>query len=74
MKRVMLFFVFWFFACFALLSPLVFSQDSELEGLVHGNTQFAIDLYQQINSEKGNLVFSPYSISLIMALTYGGAR
>lgn len=42
--------------------------------LVDGNTAFAFDLYQAVRSETGNLVYSPYSISLALAMTYGGAR
>ena len=37
----------------AFSAPFVFSQDSDLERLVQGNTQFAIYLYQRINPEKG---------------------
>lgn len=57
-----------------LFAPFAFSHDSDLERLVQGNTQFAIDLYQRINPENNNFVFSPYSISLTMAMAYGGAR
>ena len=42
--------------------------------VVDGNTAFALDLYQQIRSEPGNLFFSPYSISTALAMTYSGAR
>jgi len=42
--------------------------------LVQANTQFALDLYQQIRTEPGNLFFSPYSISTALAMTYAGAR
>ena len=36
---------------------------------------FALDLYGQLTkTEKGNLFFSPYSISTALAMTYGGAR
>ena len=42
--------------------------------LVDGNTAFAFDLYQAVRSTTGNLVYSPYSISLALAMTYGGAR
>src|SRR4051812_49228151 len=43
--------------------------------LVEGNTAFAFDLYHQLASEQnGNLIFSPYSISLEMALLYAGAK
>ena len=42
--------------------------------LVADNITFAFDLYQQVKSAEGNLVFSPYSISLAGAMLYGGAK
>ncbi len=45
-----------------------------LSALVADNTAFAIDLYQQLNRSDGNLFFSPYSISILLAMTYAGAR
>lgn len=42
--------------------------------MVRGNSSFALDLYQQLSQEDGNLFFSPYSISLALAMTYGGAQ
>jgi serpin B len=43
--------------------------------LVTGNSSFAFDLYQELRREQdGNLLFSPYSISLALAMTYAGAR
>jgi len=47
---------------------------SDLVQLVAGNTAFAFDLYQAVRASEGNLVYSPYSISLTFAMTYGGAR
>jgi serpin B len=47
---------------------------ADLEQLVAGNNAFAFDLYQAVRSPGGNQVFSPYSISLAFAMTYGGAR
>jgi serpin B len=47
---------------------------SDLTALVNGNNAFAIHLYESLRSQNGNLVFSPYSISLALAMTYGGAR
>jgi len=47
---------------------------SDLEKLVEGNTAFAFDLYQTLREEEGNLFYSPYSISLALAMTYAGAR
>jgi len=42
--------------------------------LVEGNNAFAWNLYQSVRSEGGNLILSPYSISLALAMTYAGAR
>jgi serpin B len=42
--------------------------------LVTGNSAFALDLYQALRSQPGNLFYSPYSISLALAMTYAGAR
>ena len=39
-----------------------------------GNNSFAMDLYQSLRAQDGNLFYSPYSISLALAMTYGGAR
>ena len=45
-----------------------------VEALVQGNSAFALDLYSTLAAEEGNLFFSPYSISLALAMTYVGAR
>ena len=46
-----------------------------MAALVGGNTAFAFDLYRQLASgSDGNLFYSPYSISLALAMTYAGAR
>ncbi len=47
---------------------------SDLEKLVAGNTAFAFDLYQAVRASDGNLVYSPFSISLAFAMPYAGAR
>lgn len=47
---------------------------SELQTLAGGMNDFAVDLLQQINnSSEENLIFSPYSISLALAMAYAGA-
>ena len=46
----------------------------ELDTLVDGNTTFGLDLYRNLSGSEGNLFFSPYSISLGMAMAYAGAR
>ena len=50
--------------------------DPDLLSLVDGNNEFALSMYRVINkvSNSKNLVFSPYSISLALAMAYGGAR
>jgi serpin B len=47
---------------------------SEQALLVEGNSAFAFELYQALREEKGNLFYSPYSISLALAMTYAGGR
>ena len=54
-------------------SPVVSQTDTA--SLVDGNNTFAFNLYQSLkSSEEGNIFFSPYSISLALAMTYAGAR
>jgi serpin B len=48
--------------------------ESDLERLAGGNTQFTFDIYQQLQSQPGNLFYSPYSISSALAMTYAGAE
>ncbi len=47
--------------------------DLDLEELVSGNSAFAFDLYHQATTGGDNLFFSPYSISIALAMTYAGA-
>jgi serpin B len=53
-------------------SPEVDKTDLAL--LVEGNSNFALNLYQALKEENGNLFCSPYSISIALAMTYAGAR
>ena len=48
--------------------------ETDLVTLVDGNSAFAIDLYQALKEVNGNLFYSPYSISLALAMTYAGAH
>ncbi len=48
--------------------------ETDLKPLVEGNSAFAFNLYQALREEDGNLFYSPYSISLALAMTYAGAR
>lgn len=45
----------------------------QVQSVVDGNTQFALDLYGQVATNSGNLFFSPYSISTCLAMLYAGA-
>ncbi len=47
---------------------------AELAHLTSGNSVFAFELYKTLAVEDGNLFFSPYSISLAIAMGYAGAR
>ena len=47
---------------------------SDLERLADGNAQLTFDIYQHLQSEPGNLFYSPYSISSALAMTYAGAE
>lgn len=55
-----------------ITSPVV--DFSDMTTLVKGNSGFAFDLYQALKKEDGNIFYSPYSISLALAMTYAGAR
>jgi serpin B len=47
---------------------------TDIGRLVDGNNALALDLYGSLRDQDGNLVFSPYSISAALAMTYAGAR
>ncbi len=47
---------------------------ADLSAVVDGNNVFALNLYQSLRSTDGNVVFSPYSISLALAMAYAGAH
>ena len=47
----------------------------DVSEVVAGNTQFALDLYQQLaGGSQENLFMSPYSVSTALGMTYAGAR
>ncbi len=47
---------------------------SDMAKLVSGNSEFAFNLYRVLSRQEGNLFYSPYSISLALAMTYSGAN
>jgi serpin B len=57
--------------------PRITSPDTspaDITALVDSNSAFAFDLYRELRSNDGNLFYSPYSISLALAITWAGAR
>jgi serine protease inhibitor len=57
-----------------LSAPRAFTPSADATAMVSANNTFAIDLYQRLKTQPGNLFFSPYSISSALAMTYAGAR
>src|ERR1017187_9251764 len=55
-------------------TPIPFTSTPKIQAAVAGNTVFALDLYHKLESQPGNLFFSPYSISSSLALVGAGAR
>lgn len=47
---------------------------SDQQALSDGNRAFTVNLYQKLRAGDGNLIFSPYSISLALAMVSAGAR
>lgn len=46
-----------------------------VQEVIDSNNQFALELYTELNKvEKGNIFYSPYSISAALAMTYEGAK
>lgn len=57
------------------IAPPVDVPEADIKALVEGNNQFAFDLFKQIaETQTGNILLSPYSISSALAMTYTGAR
>ncbi len=50
------------------------SDDTSDEELVQANNAFACDLYGELRSREGNVLFSPYSIFSALAMSREGAR
>jgi serpin B len=55
-----------------ITSPSV--NQENMTRLVNGNSIFAFNLYQKLKDTEMNLFYSPYSLSEILSMTYGGAR
>lgn len=59
---------------FVLWAVPSFAAQRTMNEVAAGNTAFALKAYQKIRTQPGNIVFSPYSISTALAMTYAGAR
>jgi serpin B len=55
-----------------ITSPQV--NPDNMAALATGNTEFAVDLYQYLKDTEGNIFYSPFSISMALAMVYAGAR
>lgn len=56
------------------INQLISQPSVDINAVVRGNNAFALDLYKQLRHQEGNFVFSPYSISVGLAMTYAGAE
>jgi serpin B len=58
--------------CFGATAP----NNNDVKEVATSNTDFAFALYGKLKDKdpKGNLFFSPYSISTVLAIVYAGAR
>jgi len=48
--------------------------DAQVQALAGDDTAFALDFYNQIRTGDGNIIYSPFSISLALAMTMAGAE
>ncbi len=61
----------------ALMGHRILAETNQAKGLniiARDNNQFALDLYKKLSKKRGNVFFSPFSISDALAMTYAGAR
>jgi serpin B len=49
-------------------------ETATIKDISEANNEFAISLYKKMGNEEKNIVFSPYSISSALAVTYAGAK
>jgi serpin B len=56
------------------MDKMVEKENMNKKIIVDGNNKFALELFSKLQSTKGNLFFSPYSISTALAMAHAGAR
>lgn len=60
---------------FLFISVCVFSEEiTNTENIIIENNKFALELYSNMKNEKGNLLFSPFSIYNAFSMIYAGSN
>ena len=65
-----------FLLCWVLVSPVCSQplvRGEPVEEAIAANNRFAFDLYAKLSNGSGNVFFSPYSLSIALAMTHTGA-
>lgn len=55
-------------------APPAVEWSKDVAAAAEGNNQFALNLYAQLRTQKGNLFVSPYSVHAALGMTASGAR
>lgn len=61
-------------ALLTLASTLAAEENPDMAAVAKGNNEFAVDLYQRLRAQDGNLFLSPYSVTSALAMCWAGAR
>ena len=60
---------------FPIITNPVAAQDiASVNRIAESNNTFALAFYRQIDDQQRNIIFSPYSLSSVLSMTYAGAR
>ncbi|MBW6465043.1 MAG: serpin family protein [Brevefilum sp.] len=54
------------------INPAV--DEAQVQSLAQANTAFALEFFNQIRDTDGNIIFSPFSLSLALSMTLAGAE
>ena len=67
------FLVFNYFQEEETTEPVPKPESQNIEDVVLAGNRFALDLYAKTKDGEANIFFSPYSLSVALAMTYEGA-